>query len=347
MPEFYYIPLYIFPNLPITRLKILPGLSIEKCSKKVNSRIDHKIEAWGLGAKTGYSFNPNYNIKIVVKDYDTYQRIEAVKNFGEEEFKKTITKSPDLPDWVSETRIRPPNAARHAILSLSLFGLYKFKFGGYFHFDSNLKIGGFSNYPIQSSNLLGHIKCKGENFKRKRISQIAQEMNVYFGPYIWQMDRLSLALSSMWAALCTNQVEQSFLSLTTALEAILTTQAQEITHQLAERASFLLCKEPSERYATYKDIKSIYKTRSKIVHGKAFLSKKGMDRESIFISLGRSRVPETDFSNLFRITQKVIKACFENNRFRTIIQAGKSEKKISDEIDEYFIGLITGTEKIS
>ena len=100
-------------------------------------------------------------------------------------------------------------------------------------------------------------------------------------------------------------------------------------------------------YETYTNIRSIYKTRSKIVHGKAFLTKKGFNRESALQSVMHSRVPETDFSNLLQVTQETIKACLKNKVLLGIIQSNKNEDTISKNIDEYFIKLITGKIKIS
>jgi len=208
MPELYYIPAYIFPSPPITRLEIIPGVYIEKYSKKIGDKIKQKNEAWDLADKVGYSFKPNYNIKIVSKDYLNYQKIEAIKNFGEESYKKSIEKPEGSPDWIPETIIRPTMVARQAFLSLSLHKLVEFKYGGSFDFRSNLKVGGHANDPLQSSKLLGYVKSKKSVFNRKEIFTIGNAINIYFGPNIWHLDRLSIALSSLWASLCTGQIEQ-------------------------------------------------------------------------------------------------------------------------------------------
>ncbi|MDM0051404.1 HEPN domain-containing protein [Variovorax sp. J22R115] len=50
-------------------------------------------------------------------------------------------------------------------------------------------------------------------------------------------------------------------------EALLSTSASELSHQLAERVAFLLSGEPSERLRLFRQVKRAYSVRSKIVHG--------------------------------------------------------------------------------
>ncbi|MGR1188859.1 hypothetical protein ACUVHH_14565 [Vibrio parahaemolyticus] len=50
-------------------------------------------------------------------------------------------------------------------------------------------------------------------------------------------------------------------------EALLSTNSAELSHQLAERAAFLLRDTPEERYEHFKKTKKAYGVRSKVVHG--------------------------------------------------------------------------------
>jgi hypothetical protein len=50
-------------------------------------------------------------------------------------------------------------------------------------------------------------------------------------------------------------------------ETLLSTSANELSHQLAERCAFFLDDTPAERFSRFKQIKKAYGVRSKIVHG--------------------------------------------------------------------------------
>ena len=52
-----------------------------------------------------------------------------------------------------------------------------------------------------------------------------------------------------------------------ALETLFTTESTEITHKLAERVSFFLGKDGSERIKIFHTVKAAYSIRSKLVHG--------------------------------------------------------------------------------
>lgn len=56
----------------------------------------------------------------------------------------------------------------------------------------------------------------------------------------------------------------------TALEAIVSSSQAELSHQVAERVSCLLCRRGEERLATFKFVKEAYGIRSKAVHGAHF-----------------------------------------------------------------------------
>lgn len=53
-----------------------------------------------------------------------------------------------------------------------------------------------------------------------------------------------------------------------AFEALLTTSASEVSHQLAERVALLIEDDPDRRMEVYRSMKEIYDVRSKMMHGK-------------------------------------------------------------------------------
>ncbi len=64
-----------------------------------------------------------------------------------------------------------------------------------------------------------------------------------------------------------NWMEYRIVSFVAGLEALFSTHAQEVAHQLSERVASFLEQDPLERVRLFKCAKKVYKTRSKIVHG--------------------------------------------------------------------------------
>jgi hypothetical protein len=96
----------------------------------------------------------------------------------------------------------------------------------------------------------------------------------YFRPGVFRMDRLAVALTSLWNSLCTVFPDQAYTSLSVAVEALVSTQPDgEISHQLAERIACLLATPESKPIQIYRRVKRLYGTRSDIVHGR------GLDKE--------------------------------------------------------------------
>lgn len=105
-------------------------------------------------------------------------------------------------------------------------------------------------------------------FNAAEFEFAATAIEEYYRPVGFRMDRLAVALSSLWTSLCTWYPEQSYTSLSIAMEALLSTQESEITHQLAERTAVLLGSDEEPPITLYRAVKRLYDTRSNIVHGR-------------------------------------------------------------------------------
>lgn len=55
--------------------------------------------------------------------------------------------------------------------------------------------------------------------------------------------------------------------MTAAIEALFTTDSSEVAHKVSERIAFLLEAQPGPRWDLFRQVKSIYKLRSSVVHG--------------------------------------------------------------------------------
>ena len=86
----------------------------------------------------------------------------------------------------------------------------------------------------------------------------------------------------------------------------------------------------------YRLVKDLYKTRSLIVHGKAFPKKGTLNYESLFITARASNVPLSQLKLLLGTTIDVINAVFGERELLEVIQTRKNEQKTALEIDEFF-----------
>ena len=106
-----------------------------------------------------------------------------------------------------------------------------------------------------------------EDLNLTKVQQHCAALEPYFRATHWHSGRVAVALGSFLAYVLGTDVAQGYLSLTTVFEALLSPGGTEITHQISERASYLLEHDEEGRYAIYKRMKQLYKTRSQLVHG--------------------------------------------------------------------------------
>lgn len=100
-----------------------------------------------------------------------------------------------------------------------------------------------------------------------RFELYDRRVESHFQPWSEGGGRILVALSSFWSALGATREDQATIFLAIASEALLSTQDMEITHQLSERAAFLLSSDPDQRIEVYRRMKKFYGQRSSFVHG--------------------------------------------------------------------------------
>ena len=111
------------------------------------------------------------------------------------------------------------------------------------------------------------------NSKLKGMSE-AQEPKLTMSQK--QINRLNVATSFLQQARSSSDIGVKIANYCSYFEALMSTNSSELTHQLAERAAFLLKEQPQIRYEHFKQTKKAYAVRSKVVHGDV-LSKKQLD----------------------------------------------------------------------
>src|SRR5207247_519307 len=77
----------------------------------------------------------------------------------------------------------------------------------------------------------------------------------YFQPVQWHSGRMAVAAGAFLAYALGPDDAQRYLALMTVFEALLSTDRSEITHQISERAAFMLETTQEGRYTLYKRMK--------------------------------------------------------------------------------------------
>lgn len=81
------------------------------------------------------------------------------------------------------------------------------------------------------------------------------------------INRLDRAMRFLTQARSSDDVGQRIANFCSYFECLLSTSANELSHQLSERAAFFLADTPTDRLKVFREMKRAYGVRSKIVHG--------------------------------------------------------------------------------
>lgn len=337
MNNIYCIPIYLFPEqrVSISRLSVLPGVKLIRLS----GELKEKINTFSNKLPREQGFAPNYAVLI---DESSYK---------DELVKRIKTGGSVVP---AKIMIEPSSITKQVVISLILAGRVSFKFRGVF----NLKIksqGKKKSYTIASyshgqlqelSNSMQAALLSGTGnsapLKPKTIIKFALILDRYYRSGLWWNDRLSMSLAYIWDALCSPAPQQSFIGLTNALEALISTTTQEITHILAERIALITESTPSKRKTKYNQVKDLYKIRSKIVHGSVFMKKGSQTTESLVISPKFSNVPLSMMTEITEVTFSLVIAVLSNPNFLSLIQVKRNEQKICEDVNNYFTDKLFG-----
>jgi len=334
----YCIPIYLYPvqRVSISRLSILPGVKLTR----LNGELKEKISAVSKNLPREQGFSPNY---VILIDEALYK---------DELLRRIVADGSSPPVKIL---IEPNSIAKQVVFSLILSGRISFKFRDVFTFKIKLhgkkkvySIGGYS-YASQLQEISPSMELallqgsgKATHLKPKKTIIYALKLDRYYRSGLWWNDRFSMALAYIWDALCSSAPQQSFMGLTNALEALISTTTQEITHILAERIALITEKTPKKRKIKYNQVKDLYKTRSKIVHGSVFMKKGIQTTESLVISPRFSNVPLSMMTEITEVTFSLIIAVLANPNFLDLIQVKRNEQKINEDLNNYFTDSLFG-----
>ena len=328
-----YLPIYIEPanRIKFTRCQVLPGVTFERTASYMISLIDNTVTKLELDKKGVHTFHSNFGIRINVNQYHDFV-LEGLKKEVKEKIIERIKNS-----FLGRPTIDHFDIAKQILISLLILRPFTMKMGGRF----NLEKTGVKNFTSSSWSSMSSAEvwpwvswAKSElDVTGLSFAKFVPLLSCYFNPYSWQVDRLAAALNSFWAGLTTNQYDQAFISLTTSLEALMSTGSSKITHRLAERTAFLLGKSETERGDIYKQVKEIYGIRSDIVHGKVRPKKGKINTNSLVIDAKHAIVPISKLCLLSELVQRAIQAVIREKPLLEIIQKEKDPDK---KLNEYF-----------
>jgi hypothetical protein len=167
------------------------------------------------------------------------------------------------------------------------------------------------------------------------VRQYCEALEPYFRPTSWHAGRIGVAVGVFLAHVLGADSVQGYLSLMTVFEALLSTDASEITHQISERAAFMLESTEDGRYALYKRMKKLYKTRSLLIHG-AIDNKKGViTYDTLRLDAKITIVPDQDYVDIFELCLRLFKRVFDDEELVKLL-----ERKKPDALNDYYLRLI-------
>lgn len=329
--ELYCVPIFLLPteHLKISRCSILPGVKLVI----FKGELKKKITSISENLPIEIDFSANYAVLIYLDEYITGVKLR-IQEEGNTLSDKVLVKSIPI--------------TKQVIFSLILAGRITFKFGGTFCLKEKIKgrsksfySTGYNHEQTQESFMLMQYDSLPDRVNispltPKKIISYAKKLDRYYRLDFWGSDRFSMTLAYTWDAMCTPFVQQSYLGLSNALEALISTTSQEITHILAERIALLTETTPLKRKEVYDKIKGLYNIRSKITHGSAFIKKGRQTNESLIIHPQLSIVPREKMKDLINITMSVITHALAEDDLLSMIQAERNEDKIGKDINEYF-----------
>ena len=322
--------LHLFPRegFAFSRCQIMPGVTLQRLKGPLKKLIAHEKKM--PGERGGY----NFAVLVQHGRYADYvnQQLHAE---GME----------PLDHFYVETS----SITKHVLLSLVLSARIRFRIGGEYQLTKaqgndrrKVRLAGYSPGILQFQESSGAMYSVPEqsdtkNISRRHLVPIVNSLERYFRSGRYKNDRIGMALGSFWNSICTPFQDQAFIGLTTSLEAILSTQSMEITHTIAERAAELIGNNAEHRLQIYRQIKSHYKTRSKIVHGAAFMKMGIQNSNSLIITAKHTNIPRTKMEELANLTISIINAALLNEDYCDAIRSVRNEDKTSKLVNEFFL----------
>ena len=328
----HVIPVAIQPaaRLGLTRASLLSGVSLRRASGPLAREIKERSKSFPV--------KPNFiATHLIVVDQNAYF----------EGLDRRLATTGATRDKEAFAHVDLDGISRQVLIALTLCSRCVWEVGGHHTIDNSVpqrpSTTGYSHRDtVQVSNLLRYSTPDGwfVDLHSRDLRVACELLDCYYRSGTWWSDRLSVALGHLWSALTTSHPELSFVALCMALEAIASTSQNEISHILAERCAVLVHAKGEARVQMYKEVKDLYKLRSKIVHGRSTPRKGLMNWESLAITAKISLVPRSSIFRMLAVAIQVINAALGHSSLLAILHVRRSEEKASAAVDEYFQNLL-------
>lgn len=165
----------------------------------------------------------------------------------------------------------------------------------------------------------------------KLFSLWARRLYPFYNPLEETRGRIGVALNAVLSGMSSFRREQQLLSYTIALESLLSSGSSEVSHQVSERAAFLLSEDPHRRRKFYDEVRRLYDIRSNIVHGN--LGTKNWEAPTAI----SGATDPLEVSGAFTLCRSVLRRAFEVDRYHQALLAKKSRS-----LKAFFLDLIFG-----
>ena len=331
-----YVPLRILAPfaLPARAWKLAPGLCIHRLSGWIKDDLFAKESM----CKPSLGVNPNYTINIDSIAYGNHIRCKLA-NEG-----KTIPHVPKDLDAVGHEAL---NITKMILIGFFLQKNLTFTFANAHSYEvlpsgvyNKNNTGLIFHTKEESSRVWQHFSPSRlrNSINRRELSDTIDSIEPYYRPFTWELNRVSTALCYFWSAVVAKEPNQLFTNLTILLECLLGTWKQDLTHKISERAAIILGKNSDERLTKYDDVRSIYKQRSRIVHGEGVPKKGATDLNKLFmISAKHVICPRNIMTKVIRISIDLLNALLRDDEYIRIIRSSKSEEKKNDQLNALFM----------
>lgn len=331
--ECHVIPLAIYPpsRLHTKTVSLLPGVSL---SLKVPSRLGRLVDARSESLPVSPGFLATHLLVLDEREYLLHLKAR-LQSWG--------VRPADYLDM----RLDIAGVIRQVSMALTLTARLGWAFGGHHRFEAGRRpvLGGYSHHPTTSvSSVLQYALPSdwAHTVSPTRLRTTALLLDPYYRSGVWWVDRLSSALGYLWSSLTSPHPELAFAGMCMALEALVTSQNNEVTHLLAQRCALLSPAFRADRSSGYHRTKELYSLRSKIVHGKSSPRKGPITWESLSITAKQSMVPRSKYFEMLAATIDVINGVLASESLMQLLQTRQSEDKTNAALDAFFNSALLG-----
>jgi len=331
-----YVPLRILAYfaLPARAWELSPGLFFQRLS----GRIKDDLIAIESMCKPSLGVHPNYTVKIDSIAYGNHIRIKLANE------SKTVPCVPKDLDAVGHEAL---DITKMILIGFFLQKNLTFTFTNAHSFEvlpsgiyNKNNTGMILHTKEESSHVWQHFSPSRprNSINRRELRDTIDRIEPYYRPFTWELNRVSTALCYFWSAVVAKEPNQLFTNLTILLECLLGTGKQDLTHKISERAAIILGKNSDDRLTKYDDVRSIYKQRSRIVHGEGVPKKGAIDLDKLFmISAKHVICPRNIMTKVIRISIDLLNTLLRDDEYIRIIRSSKSEENKNGQLNALFM----------